>query len=222
MLPDPTAYLLLLLMGGWIALDGTSLGQIMISRPIVAASLGGLIVGAPAHGAAIGLVLEVFHLTVLPVGAARYPEAGPAAVVGGASYALAGPTPSALLTATLFALAWEWAGGGSMRYMRQLNKRIAAVTAHPRMSAAALERRHIASITLDFFRGVLLVGTGVLALSLLLVWTYTFWGLTEEVARLAVGASVAALLASSYRLFGGGVGLLLLGAVAGILYLAAT
>ncbi|HET7276243.1 MAG TPA: PTS sugar transporter subunit IIC [Longimicrobiaceae bacterium] len=219
MLPEPGVYLLLLLLGGWIALDGASFGQAMVSRPIVAATLAGWLVGSPVLGAAIGLVLEVFHLTVLPVGAARYPEAGPAAVVGGASFAIAGPTPSALLTATLFVLAWEWVGGASMRYLRQVNMRIAAVTAHPGMSPGELERRHIVSMMLDFFRGAVLVGGGIPLLTLVLVWTRVFWGLPEEVTRLAVASAVTALLASAFRLFGGGIKLFLIGASCGLLYL---
>src|SRR3954471_14228937 len=99
------------LLGGLLALDGTSVGQVMVSRPLVAASLGGLVVGHPAAGMAIGVVLEALHLAVLPVGASRYPEGGPAAAVAGAAYAAyapAGGGSAALLAAVLFALAMEW------------------------------------------------------------------------------------------------------------------
>ncbi|HET7464464.1 MAG TPA: PTS sugar transporter subunit IIC, partial [Longimicrobium sp.] len=61
------------LIGGLVALDGTSVGQFMVSRPFIAAALGGLAVGRPAEGVAAGVVLEARHLAVLPVGAARYP-----------------------------------------------------------------------------------------------------------------------------------------------------
>ncbi|MEX0912584.1 MAG: hypothetical protein WD031_04060, partial [Gemmatimonadota bacterium] len=63
MLLDPTAWLLLILLGGLVAVDGTSVGQFMISRPFVAAAHAGWAVGDPIHGMVIGLVLEAFHLT---------------------------------------------------------------------------------------------------------------------------------------------------------------
>ena len=40
-------------------------------RPFPA--LAGAVVGRPMAGAMIGVVLEAFHLSVLPVGAARFP-----------------------------------------------------------------------------------------------------------------------------------------------------
>src|SRR5690606_39516372 len=97
MLPAPADALWLLLLGGWMAVDGTSVGQFMVSRPLVAASLAGWIVGDPAAGLTVGVILELFHLAVLPVGAARYPEGGPAAVVAGSLYGAASAVPGALL-----------------------------------------------------------------------------------------------------------------------------
>ena len=67
----PAEVLVLALLGGVLALDGTSLGQFMVSRPLVACVLAGLVAGDPAAGAMAGLVLEALHIAVLPVGAAR-------------------------------------------------------------------------------------------------------------------------------------------------------
>ena len=102
MLLDSTVLLGLLFLGGIAAIDGTTFGQFMVSRPLVSATLGGWMVGAPAQGALIGMVLEIFQLTVLPVGAARYPEGGPAAVAAGAVFA-SGPAGAGALLVMLVA-----------------------------------------------------------------------------------------------------------------------
>ena len=120
-------------LGGLLALDGTSVAQLMVSRPFVAATLGGVLAGRPAEGMAVGLVLEALHLAVLPVGASRYPEGGPAAVAAGAVYAAAHAPPAtaqaALLVAVLLALALEWAGGRTVAALRQFNVRFAGAPA---------------------------------------------------------------------------------------------
>src|SRR5690606_15616708 len=104
MLPGPVTTVWLLLLGGWMAVDGTSVGQIMVSRPLVAATLAGWVVGDPLAGLTAGVLLELFHLAVLPVGAARYPEGGPASVLAGSLYALSESVPGALLVTVAFAL----------------------------------------------------------------------------------------------------------------------
>src|SRR5215218_4811641 len=158
-------------LGGLLALDGTSVAQLMVSRPFVAATLGGVLAGRPAEGMAVGLVLEALHLAVLPVGASRYPEGGPAAVAAGAVYAAAHAPPAtaqaALLVAVLLALALEWAGGRTVAALRQFNVRFAGAPAEG-IAPGALARRHGAPIALDFLRGALLTLLGVLALGALL------------------------------------------------------
>ena len=73
--------------------DGTAFGQFMISRPLVSGVLSGVIVGDPVLGTAVGALLEVYHLPAIPVGGGRYPEPGPAAVVGVFAGGLVGPPP---------------------------------------------------------------------------------------------------------------------------------
>lgn len=67
-----------LTLGGLVAmltgLDRTAVGQIMISRPIVAAPLAGLVLGDLAAGLAVGLMTELLWLTRIPVGAAIPPD----------------------------------------------------------------------------------------------------------------------------------------------------
>ena len=217
MLPDPGTALWLVLLGGWMAVDGTSVGQFMVSRPLVAATLAGWVVGDPASGLVAGVVLELFHLAVLPVGAARFPEAGPAAVVAGSLYAAAQGVPGALLMTVSFALAWEWVGGETLRVMRQINVRLVAGTGGGE-GHRHVQLRHLAAIGLDFFRGMLIVAVGLLSLSTLLVVSADHWSLDPEVARLAVASVSVGLLAATFGIFPGRAKMFAVGIAAGLLF----
>ena len=72
--------LLLLVWGTLAGLDLVSVPQAMLSRPLVAATVAGAILGDVDAGLRVGAVLELFALDVLPVGAVRYPDYGPASV----------------------------------------------------------------------------------------------------------------------------------------------
>jgi PTS system mannose-specific IIC component len=78
------AVLPIALLGGLLGLDVVSFPQAMFSRPLVAATLAGALLGQPSSGLLIGVALELVALETLPFGASRYPEWGSAAVVGGA------------------------------------------------------------------------------------------------------------------------------------------
>jgi mannose/fructose/N-acetylgalactosamine-specific phosphotransferase system component IIC len=216
---EPGVLLPLLFLGGLVTVDGTSLGQFMLSRPVVAATLAGWVGGAPAEGALLGLVLEAIHLTVLPVGAARYPEGGPAAVAAAGVYAGALRDFSTLLAVLVFALFWEWVAGASVPALRQVNVRLSPPTGAETLRAGRLARRHLLAILLDFARGVVLVGAGMLLLSALL-YLPDFVFPQERASRLAVGVALTAALAGVLRLFGmERLHLFLLGAAAGGLLL---
>jgi len=206
------------LIGGVVALDGTSVGQFMVSRPFVAAALGGLAVGRPAEGIAAGVVLEALHLAVLPVGAARYPEGGPPAVAAGAVYAANVPPvaqAATLLLAVLVALALEVAGGRSVALLRQWNVRFAGAP-EGGISPGRLAGRQLAPVAADFARGALLTLAGVLALGWLLR-AIDVSGFPELAVGTILRVSMVAGLASALRLFGRAhYRLFLAGAAAGV------
>ena len=218
---EATTLLQLVLLGGAVAIDGTSFGQFMISRPLISATLAGALVGNPVGGAMIGLILEAFHLTVLPVGAAKYPEGGPAAVSGGAVYASLTPSPSALLLTVLLVLLLEWLGGESVRLLRQSNRRLVPVRSGP-IDPGRLEIRHLAAIACDFARGMLLVSAGILLLSLAVRLLVPLWGLGERVPQIVLAAALAGLLASTFRVVGSRAWLTAAGAVVGATFLLLT
>ncbi len=219
MLLDPGLLLLLALFGGWVTLDGTSVGQFMLSRPLVAASLAGWLAGDAVQGVAVGVMLEAFQLAVLPVGAARYPEAGPAAVVAGAGYATVPVGAADLLVAVAFALVWEAVAGESVRRLRQTNIGLAAVAGGSDVTAREIERRHLVAILLDFLRGAVLVVAGSLLLSVLLDLVRGVELPGGDAADTLMRFVLAALLASSVALFAGRMRLFIAGAVGGILLL---
>src|SRR5215208_1393253 len=77
----------LALLGGILGLDVVSFPQAMISRPLVASTLAGALIGQAPSGLLLGAALELIALETLPFGASRYPEWGSASVVGGAIFA---------------------------------------------------------------------------------------------------------------------------------------
>lgn len=202
MIPDPAVLLLLVFVGGLVGADSTSVGQFMISRPVVAATVGGLLVGDPQTGALVGLILEALNLTVLPVGAARYPEGGPPALATGAVLA-AGPTPPAvLLVGVVFALSWAWVSGWSIRKMREFNVGLMSPGAMDADLPDRLQRRHIAAIGVDFLRGAILVAVAIPLLAVLVELTRASWGLDQELVQVLLWSATAAGIAALVRLFG--------------------
>jgi hypothetical protein len=194
----------------------------MVSRPVVAATLGWWLAGDPATGALIGLILEALHLTVLPVGAARYPEGGPAALATGAMVAATPPSAATVLAGVLFALSWAWVGGVSIRKLREFNVRLVAVPPDAPDLPARLQRRHLLGIAVDFARGAALVATAVPLLAGLLAVTAAGWGLDDRVTWAVLWSAAAAGVAATLRLFGERrVLLFVVGAVGGTLALLA-
>ena len=126
----------LVLLGAIVGLDLVSFPQMMLARPIVAGALAGLVVGDVGVGLRLGVLFELFQYDILPVGATRYPEYGPATVVAvGAAHSFA--LPFGIGLATVVGLFTAMIGGTSLQILRRLNTR--AVTA----AAAGLERGDI-------------------------------------------------------------------------------
>ncbi|MFN2433131.1 MAG: PTS sugar transporter subunit IIC [Gemmatimonadota bacterium] len=79
---DPARWFAFALLAAAVAVDGGPWLLAMLARPLPAAAALGLAWGDPAGGAWVGAVLELVYAGVLPVGAARYPDAGVAGLVG--------------------------------------------------------------------------------------------------------------------------------------------
>jgi len=158
--PDFWSWVLVSLLGGLTGVDAVSWPQVMVSRPIVSATIGGAVMGRPAAGLLAGALLELLALRHQPFGAARYPDTGPAGVVAGAAYAASGGGgAAALATAAVMGWALGWIGARTVHVQRAVSGHLLAdvevLAAEPRR----LERRQRLAVGLDFARGALLGAT---------------------------------------------------------------
>jgi PTS system mannose-specific IIC component len=192
------------MLAGVFGLDVVSFPQAMISRPIVAATVGGAFFGAPVAGLACGAALECLALESLPVGASRYPEWGSASIVAGAIAAHGAtstsmPLPAAFVVSVMVGIAAAWLGGWSMVRHRQF---IASV-ARPRLERiAAGNRRTVVGLqlfgmTADLVRGSLIGITAYLPARLLVQLCAERWQVSEELSRAVVVTCVAAVAATA-------------------------
>ena len=186
------------ILGGIIGLDVVSFPQAMISRPIVAATIAGALVGNGAAGALIGIVLELIALDTLPFGASRYPEWGSASVTGGALFAAeAGKSHGALPAAVLAALLTASVSGWSMVLHRRIIGRQLA-RYRDRLeegSRTALLSLHLGGLTMDLLRGCIVTFIALFVLRPLVEAIDAIWAVNAATSRavvVAVGAIVAA------------------------------
>jgi hypothetical protein len=201
----PEQLLTIALLGAIVGLDVVSFPQAMISRPIVGATISGMVLGQPAGGLLVGATLELIALETLPVGASRYPEWGSASVVGGALFALR-PSPSAgaLTIAVLGALATAWIGGWTMYVIRRFNGAIARrwIPTLGLGSGPAVIAIQTAGIAADFARGGLLALVAMLALEPVARAVTATWSLDARLSHAIVAAAAAAVAGgATWKLF---------------------
>jgi mannose/fructose/N-acetylgalactosamine-specific phosphotransferase system component IIC len=199
-------WLSVMLLGGIAGVDATSVGQFMVSRPFVAATVMGLVAGRPIEGAMLGAILELFALVILPVGAARYPESGTAAVAATGAYVATTPvmSPAVMLIAVLFALLWERVGGLTVVLGRRFNEEYVALAP---LDAARpdrdLERRHLVAIGVDFTRAALVTVGGWLLGTLALQSIAQLWSMSSSVAPAILSIGLSCMVGAALPLFGG-------------------
>jgi PTS system mannose-specific IIC component len=110
-------------------LDRVAVGQFLLSRPLVAAPLTGLLLGDPLVGLQIGVLIELLWLGRLPVGAAVPPDDTQVAIAATVMTLFLGRTLNAaghelLLLCVLMALPLGKVGQFSERYARHYNMRL--------------------------------------------------------------------------------------------------
>ncbi|HSJ30836.1 MAG TPA: PTS sugar transporter subunit IIC [Longimicrobiales bacterium] len=198
-------WLALIGLGAIVALDATSFGQLMLSRPFVAAALAGALVGQPLEGALVGALLEAFSLGILPVGASRYPDTGTAAVAAVGTLGLSEVVASApaLLLVVVYGLVWQRISGFSVIGGRYLNERL-VLAGHTDTRARMdrlIEHRHLESMLIDMARGIVITTVALLIGTWLLPFALANWGLPHIAATLAVSVAAVAVLAGTAPLF---------------------
>ena len=156
------ALFFLLIWGTLVGLDLVSLPQVMIARPLVAGAVAGGILGDAATGLMIGMLFELFQFDILPVGAVRYPEYGPATVAAvSAAHAVSGLRGFGL--GAVVGLVTGLVGGVSIHYVRRLTTRAVHLAAEPldRGDLRVLTRLHAAAIGRDALRAALVTAFGL-------------------------------------------------------------
>lgn len=198
------SWILLGLLGGVVGLDGTSFPQVMISRPLLAGTLTGALFGRPLEGLVIGFIMEAFSLITLPIGAARYPESGTAAVATVGAYMAAvepGLAPGALVIAVAFGFGWEWVAGETVVLQRRSNGQL--LTRHGTLGPRQLSRAHMTAMTADLVRGGVVAVSGALTGYVLFLLLNEQWGLPDTVTLGVTTLLVASMVGTTLPLFGG-------------------
>ena len=152
----------LLVWGTLVGVDLVSLPQMMIARPLVAGTVAGAILGDIPTGLKLGVVFELLQYDILPVGAVRYPEYGPATVAAVATaHASAGVLGLGL--GALVGLVTGLLGGVTINVLRRVNSRIvhAAASELEAGDPNALVRVHVGGLLRDALRAALVTVVGL-------------------------------------------------------------
>jgi PTS system mannose-specific IIC component len=197
----------LVVWGTLVGVDLVSLPQMMIARPLVAGTVAGAILGDIPTGIKLGIVFELLQYDILPVGAVRYPEYGPATVAAVATaHASAGVLGLGL--GALVGLVTGLIGGLTINLLRRVNSRIVHAAAAQLESGdpSALLRVHVGGLLRDALRAALVTVVGLVLAWLarpLLANALTVRG-AVLLAVAAVATAVAAGAAGTLRLVGRG------------------
>lgn len=149
-------------LGGVCYLDRTAACQLMLHRPLVAATLMGAVFGNFQAGAQVGIVLELIYLVQLPVGASLPPDDTGAAIFAGTAAAIVADgfllDAGSLTALILLSVAFAEAGRGVDAMVRKVNGRIARITRNSleRGDLKAVEHGLLAGLTLFGVVGILL------------------------------------------------------------------
>ncbi len=188
------------LLGAVVGLDMVSFPQMMLSRPLVSATIAGAFVGHAGSGLLVGAVLELIALETLPFGASRYAEWGSAGVVGGV--VMAGQpqsSPGALPVAIFAALATAVFSSRSMVWVRtwnahQARKMRATIDAG---SPSAIDALQVRGLSMDLLRGFAVTCIALLALFPLSEELVAIWHGTAIHSRAVVTALAATVAAGA-------------------------
>ncbi|MGN6390960.1 MAG: PTS sugar transporter subunit IIC [Gemmatimonadales bacterium] len=213
----PLSFALLVVWGGIVALDLVSVPQAMLSRPLVVGPVAGWLAGDVEAGLRVGVVMELFALDVLPIGAVRYPDYGPATVVA-AGLAVGAPWELGLGLAVGVGLVVAAIGGWTLRLVRRLNaraiqRRAAALAAG---ESGAIRLLQYGGLVRDAARGVVLTGGGLLVAWALVRWLRLDRPTAVGLTLVAVGTGIAAAVNGAVRSAGRGARLRWLAAAAAV------
>lgn len=162
-------------LAGALALDATAALQVMLSQPVVAGTIAGVVVGDPAVGLATGAALQLVWMGVLPVGAAPFPDTacaavaavGTAVLLGGSGVGAGLSVASGVMMGLAVGAVGQWLIAGLRRYNVRLAER-AEVRASSG-DAGGVYAAIATALAMRFSAGAVLTGAALTASLLLAI-----------------------------------------------------
>ena len=153
--------LIICLLGGIIAADTTAAFQILVSHPLVACSIAGLLLGDVNLGLTIGILFELPWLYEIPVGGVRFCEGNVGSMVA-AALAVIWSRQFSMPNAVLFvSIVWgiivAYFGGTLVVLYRHFNTRLIhkADQAAERGSCAGVSFNHMQGVLFSMVLGII-------------------------------------------------------------------
>jgi mannose/fructose/N-acetylgalactosamine-specific phosphotransferase system component IIC len=202
---SPHVVIPLLVWGTLVGLDLVSVPQAMISRPLVAGTVAGWLAGDVEAGVRLGVLFELFALDVLPVGAVRYPDYGPA-TVGAVALGTGAPWELGLGVSAALGLVLAVVGGWSLQVVRRWNaraiqRRAAALAAG---ESSAIRWLQYGGVLRDALRGFILTLLGLVLASTITESVRLDRQTAVAFTLVAIGSALAAGAAGAFRSAGRG------------------
>jgi mannose/fructose/N-acetylgalactosamine-specific phosphotransferase system component IIC len=197
---SPHVVIPLLLWGTLVGLDLVSVPQAMISRPMVAGTVAGALAGNVEIGLRIGILFELFALDVLPAGAVRYPDYGPA-TVSAVALGVGTPWELGLGISAALGLVFAMLGGWSLQVVRRSNaraiqRRAAALAAG---ESSAIRRLQYGGLMRDALRGFILTLAGLVVASTITESVRLDRQTAVALTLVAIGSALAAVTSAAVR-----------------------
>ena len=204
---------LLVTWGLLVGLDLVSVPQAMISRPLVAGPVAGWLVGDVEAGVRLGVLFELFALDVLPIGAVRYPDYGPATVVATA-LAAGAPWELGLGLSGAVGLGIAVLGGWSLQQVRRWNARAIQLRAASLAAGESVAIRWLqyGGLLRDAARSALLTMLGLVLAGVVARWVHLDRATAVGLTLVLIGSGLAAGGSGAARSAGKGTRLKWLGA----------
>jgi mannose/fructose/N-acetylgalactosamine-specific phosphotransferase system component IIC len=202
---SPHVVIPLLLWGTLVGLDLVSVPQAMISRPLVAGTVAGWLAGDVEAGLRIGVLFELFALDVLPVGAVRYPDYGPA-TIGAVALGTGAPWELGMGVSAALGLVLAVLGGWSLQVVRRWNaraiqRRAAALAAG---ESSAIRWLQYGAVLRDALRGFILTLLGLVLASTITESVRLDRQTAVAFTLVAIGSALAAVASGAFRSSGRG------------------
>jgi mannose/fructose/N-acetylgalactosamine-specific phosphotransferase system component IIC len=202
---SPHVVIPLLLWGTLVGLDLVSVPQAMISRPLVAGTVAGWLASDVEAGLRIGVLFELFALDVLPVGAVRYPDYGPA-TIGAVALGTGAPWELGMGVSAALGLVLAVLGGWSLQVVRRWNaraiqRRAAALAAG---ESSAIRWLQYGAVLRDALRGFILTLLGLVLASTITESVRLDRQTAVAFTLVAIGSALAAVASGAFRSSGRG------------------